>query len=89
MLPAPGLVLAFAHGLWHEGERLQQGVKWCLRTDVMYRRVSAEAAEGPVEPAEYELREAAPPPSAEDERADAICLEELKNRLIASGGCAG
>ena len=27
LLPAPGLVLAFAHGLWHEGERLQQGVQ--------------------------------------------------------------
>jgi hypothetical protein len=59
VLPAPGLVLAFAHGLWHEGERLQQGVKWCCRTDVMYRRVSAEAAEAAEAEAAAEAQAAA------------------------------
>lgn len=42
--PAPGLVLAFSHELHHEGERLQKGVKLCVRTDVMYRRLPPTTA---------------------------------------------
>jgi hypothetical protein len=37
--PAPGRALAFIHDRQHEGEELIAGVKYVLRTDVMYRRM--------------------------------------------------
>jgi len=37
--PAPGRALAFVHDRLHEGEELIEGVKYVLRTDVMYRRI--------------------------------------------------
>jgi len=36
--PNTGLALVFEHGLLHEGGLLKQGVKHCIRTDVMFRR---------------------------------------------------
>ncbi len=36
--PRAGLALAFAHGCLHEGEVVTSGVKYVLRTDVMYRK---------------------------------------------------
>jgi hypothetical protein len=37
--PEQGTALAFMHDRLHEGEELITGVKYVLRTDVMYRRV--------------------------------------------------
>jgi prolyl 4-hydroxylase len=36
--PKKGMALAFMHDRLHEGEALRAGVKYVLRTDVMYRR---------------------------------------------------
>lgn len=36
--PAAGVGLAFMHDRMHEGEEVRTGVKYVLRTDVMYRR---------------------------------------------------
>jgi hypothetical protein len=37
--PVAGQALAFMHDRVHEGEEVRSGVKYVLRTDVMYRRV--------------------------------------------------
>jgi len=34
--PSQGGVLLFQHDIWHEGSLLKEGVKYLLRTDVMY-----------------------------------------------------
>lgn len=36
MRPEPGLGLFFKHRLLHEGAEVLRGVKYALRTDVMY-----------------------------------------------------
>jgi hypothetical protein len=36
--PATGMALAFMHDRLHEGEAVSSGIKYVLRTDVMYRR---------------------------------------------------
>ncbi|KAL7544497.1 hypothetical protein ACHAWF_007876, partial [Thalassiosira exigua] len=36
--PRAGEALVFDHGVRHEGERLESGVKYAIRTDVMYRK---------------------------------------------------
>lgn len=42
VMPEPGMcMLFFQPGLLHEGEDLQSGLKYLLRTDVMYRRDAA------------------------------------------------
>ena len=38
VVPRTGTALLFQHGLLHEGCRVTSGVKYVLRTDVMYRR---------------------------------------------------
>ena len=37
-VPKSGSVLVFDHELFHEGALLKEGVKYAIRTDVMYRR---------------------------------------------------
>ena len=37
VVPKPGKVLVFDHRLYHEGQIIQKGTKYALRTDVMYR----------------------------------------------------
>jgi len=37
--PKAGLALLFQHNLLHEGARLDVGVKYAIRTDIMFRRV--------------------------------------------------
>lgn len=37
--PRTGSVLIFAHEHWHEGRPIERGIKYVLRTDVMFRRV--------------------------------------------------
>jgi len=39
IVPEPGLALIFLHPQMHEGARLKSGVKYILRSDIMYRRV--------------------------------------------------
>ena len=38
--PRPGAALIFNHHLLHEGARVERGVKYAVRTDLMYRRVT-------------------------------------------------
>ena len=38
--PRTGRVLVFQHDLLHEGSTLLEGVKYAMRTDVMYRKAS-------------------------------------------------
>ncbi len=40
--PKAGSALVFAHPYLHEGQTVQSGVKYVLRTDVMYRTVTAK-----------------------------------------------
>jgi 2-oxoglutarate-Fe(II)-dependent oxygenase superfamily protein len=37
--PKRGMGLAFIHSIWHEGAMVQSGLKYVLRTDVMYKEV--------------------------------------------------
>jgi predicted 2-oxoglutarate/Fe(II)-dependent dioxygenase YbiX len=37
--PATGMALAFPHLMMHQGAAIEAGVKYVLRTDVMYRRL--------------------------------------------------
>ncbi len=39
-VPRHGEILVFDHKLLHEGEILKSGTKFCIRTDVMYNRVT-------------------------------------------------
>jgi hypothetical protein len=36
--PVPGRVLLFEHRLLHEGEEVSAGVKYVVRSDIMFRR---------------------------------------------------
>jgi predicted 2-oxoglutarate/Fe(II)-dependent dioxygenase YbiX len=38
--PSPGAALVFNHHLLHEGARVERGIKYALRTDLMYRRAT-------------------------------------------------
>lgn len=38
VIPMPGRVLMFEHRLLHEGEEVKEGVKYVLRSDIMFRR---------------------------------------------------
>jgi predicted 2-oxoglutarate/Fe(II)-dependent dioxygenase YbiX len=44
--PRAGSVLVFTQDLYHEGSKLVKGLKFCLRTEAMYRRVHANAGLG-------------------------------------------
>jgi len=48
VVPKPGRVLLFQHGLYHEGSCVTAGRKYCIRTDVMYSKVGPTYAEVPV-----------------------------------------
>lgn len=37
VIPKAGRVLLFEHNIEHEGSMLNNGIKYCVRTDVMYR----------------------------------------------------
>lgn len=39
--PRRGMLVAFDHRLWHDGEPVHTGTKWVMRSDVMYRRESS------------------------------------------------
>ena len=39
--PRRGLLIAFDHGLWHDGAPVREGTKWVMRSDVMYRRMDS------------------------------------------------
>jgi len=43
--PRQGMALVFLHSLYHEGSEVTQGVKYVLRTDVMYRLDSSTNSE--------------------------------------------
>jgi hypothetical protein len=38
VVPVPGRVLLFEHRLLHEGEEVSAGVKYVVRSDIMFRR---------------------------------------------------
>ena len=37
--PKTGSIIIFNHDLWHEGSEVYSGIKYCLRTDIMYPKV--------------------------------------------------
>ena len=39
--PKPGCALLFNHHLLHEGARVERGIKYAVRSDLMYRRDGA------------------------------------------------
>jgi len=39
--PKPGMVLIFDHNMFHEGAKLEGGLKYLMRTDIMYKRIKA------------------------------------------------
>lgn len=42
-----GDVVLFEHGILHEGEPVDTGVKYCMRTDIMYEAIPGEAPRAP------------------------------------------
>jgi hypothetical protein len=38
VVPEPGMALVFWHPILHEGDRVTSGVKYIMRTDVVYRK---------------------------------------------------
>jgi hypothetical protein len=42
--PAAGTLVLFTHDLWHDGEEVSSGVKYVLRSDVLYQSDSPERA---------------------------------------------
>jgi hypothetical protein len=36
--PVAGMALVFQHNIYHEGERLESGVKYIMRSDAMFQR---------------------------------------------------
>ena len=36
VVPEPGMVLLFQHNIYHEGALVTGGLKYAMRTDVMY-----------------------------------------------------
>lgn len=44
--PKMGMALVFLHAIWHEGAVVQSGLKYVLRTDVLYGLHSAESRQG-------------------------------------------
>lgn len=47
VVPEAGLALIFPHELLHEGDRLLSGVKYLMRSDVMYRRHTSTPSGAP------------------------------------------
>jgi len=50
--PEPGMALVFNHMILHEGERVQSGLKYIMRSDILYERV--EGTQRVVTPQEEE-----------------------------------
>jgi predicted 2-oxoglutarate/Fe(II)-dependent dioxygenase YbiX len=71
--PRAGSLIVFDHALWHAGEQVTAGVKYIVRSDVLYRRTTpaAEPLAGPWEPAH---------------RGYVWTLAALSGGLVASGG---
>jgi tetratricopeptide (TPR) repeat protein len=42
LAPEAGMLLVFQHNIYHEGEELRGGLKYMMRSDVMYRLEDAE-----------------------------------------------
>ena len=40
MAPEPGTALVFVHWLLHEGDILESDIKYLVRTDIMYKRIT-------------------------------------------------
>ena len=88
MEPRAGRCVLFPSGFEHLHRvcTVTAGSRYAL---AVWFTLAAAAAEGRAQPAHYTLHSPAPPPSREDEAADATRLEDLKARLIAAGGCSG
>ena len=39
VVPRAGRVLVFQHNIWHSGERVSDGTKYVLRSEIMYEEV--------------------------------------------------
>ncbi|EFA77578.1 hypothetical protein PPL_12181 [Heterostelium album PN500] len=42
VVPKAGSVLVFQHDMWHDGDVVKNGLKYIIRSDVMYRRLNSE-----------------------------------------------
>ena len=86
--PRSGRCVLFPSGFenLHRVHDVTGGTRFALAA---WFTLTESASEGPVEPAHYTLHDPVPPPSKEDVQADGVRLEDLKARLIASGGCVG
>ncbi|KAL8566114.1 hypothetical protein ACOMHN_051840 [Nucella lapillus] len=67
--PEPGLAIVFNHQRLHEGQKLSSGVKYMLRTDIMFRNASQNARTADEEKALELVQE------AERKEAAGECLE--------------
>lgn len=38
-MPKIGDLIIFDHNLWHEGEKLETGEKFVMRSDIVYERI--------------------------------------------------
>ena len=43
---SPGDVLLFDHKILHEGAQVQSGMKWMMRSEIMYRKCGSDQGEG-------------------------------------------
>ena len=86
--PRAGRCVLFPSGFenLHRVCTVSKGTRYALAA---WLTLTEAAADGPVEPAHYVIHDPVPPPSKADAAADAVRLEDLKARLIASGGCSG
>ena len=86
--PRSGRCVLFPSGFenLHRVHDVTGGTRFALAA---WFTLTESASEGPIEPAHYTLHDPVPPPSKEDVQADGVRLEDLKARLIASGGCVG
>ena len=46
VVPRKGRVLLFQHNIWHEGERVRSGIKYVLRSEIMFAKSAPNEAEG-------------------------------------------
>lgn len=46
-IPKQGDLIVFDHNVWHEGEVLQEGEKFVLRSDILYSRISGNKQKEP------------------------------------------
>lgn len=75
--PRVGSLILFDHGIWHAGDTVTQGVKYILRSDLLYQRRSSHS------------HRAEEPSVGSQHQGYVWTLASLSNNRIASGGRDG